>query len=44
MPDLQSALEEYISGLPPEEWRALACRVRPADEPMPPLPRGGTDD
>jgi hypothetical protein len=38
MGDLQSAVEDWFSGLPPEEARALWARSRPPDEPIPPEP------
>jgi hypothetical protein len=34
MPDLQSAVEEFLAGLPPDEWRALCARVREPSEPL----------
>jgi hypothetical protein len=41
MGDLKAALEDYLAGLPQEEWRALCARVRPPDEPE---IGGGPDD
>jgi hypothetical protein len=36
MGDLQSAVEDWVAGLPADEFRALVARVRPPDEPLPP--------
>jgi hypothetical protein len=36
--NLQEAVEIYLSLLPADEWRALVCRVRPPDEPLPAEP------
>jgi hypothetical protein len=36
MGDLQSAVEDFLSGLAPDEWRALVARVREPSEPLPP--------
>jgi hypothetical protein len=38
MPDLQSAVEDWVAGLPADEFRALVARTRPPDEPLPPEP------
>ena len=32
MADVQAAIEEYLAGLPDEDWQALCARVRPPDE------------
>jgi hypothetical protein len=34
MPDLQAAIEDFLAGLPDEDWRALCARVRPPTEPI----------
>jgi hypothetical protein len=31
MADLHASVEEYLAGLPDEDWRALAARVRPPE-------------
>ncbi len=41
MPDLQSAVEDFLAALPPDEWRALYARVREPSEPLPPDPTEG---
>jgi hypothetical protein len=33
---LKAALEDYLAGLPQEEWRALVARIREPSEPLPP--------
>jgi hypothetical protein len=38
MPDLQAAIEQWISTLSDNEFRMLAARTRPPDEPLPPKP------
>jgi hypothetical protein len=43
MPDLQSAMEDYLAALPPDDFRCLVARVRPPDEPISPS-LGATDD
>jgi hypothetical protein len=35
MLDLQLVVEDWLAALPKDEFRALVCRVRPPDEPMP---------
>lgn len=29
MPDINSAIEDYLASLPDEDWQALSARVRP---------------
>lgn len=33
MPDINTAMEDYLAALPDDDWRALCARVRPPDEP-----------
>jgi hypothetical protein len=42
MGDLQSAMEDYLSHLPQDEWRALCARVREPHEPLPPAEKERT--
>lgn len=39
MPDLQSAVEDWLAAMPADEFRCLVYRVREPDEPLPPLER-----
>jgi hypothetical protein len=34
MPNLQAVLEDYLAGLPDDDWDALTARVRPPTEPV----------
>jgi hypothetical protein len=34
MPDLQSAVEDWLAAMPEKDFRALVCRTRPPDEPF----------
>lgn len=38
MSDLQSAVEEWVAGLPADEFRAMCARTRPPTEPLPEPP------
>jgi hypothetical protein len=38
MTDVQLAVEDWIAGLPADEFRALVARTRPPDEPLPAEP------
>jgi hypothetical protein len=38
MGDLQSAVEDWVAGLPADEFRAMVARTRPPTEPIPPEP------
>jgi hypothetical protein len=38
MADIQIAVEQWLSSLPANEFRALCDRTRPPDEPMPTRP------
>jgi hypothetical protein len=35
MPDLEAVFEDYLAALPQAEARALWCRARQPDEPVP---------
>jgi hypothetical protein len=42
MGDLQSAVEDWVAGLPADEFRAMVARTRPPDEPPPPAEKEPT--
>jgi hypothetical protein len=43
MPDLQSAMEDFLAAMPLDDFRCLVARVRPPDEPLPLLGAGDVD-
>ncbi|HWY01254.1 MAG TPA: hypothetical protein VNY55_15650 [Mycobacterium sp.] len=39
---LQNAIEDWVAGLAPDEFRAMVARTRPPDEPLPPAEKEAT--
>jgi hypothetical protein len=37
MPDLQDAVENWLAAMAAPDFRVLVARVRPPDEPLPPM-------
>jgi hypothetical protein len=35
VPDIQEAVEDWLSAMPADEFRLLVARTRPPDEPLP---------